>query len=172
LRELNQKLRTDLLGEKHRNEQLKIRLDKSESLVITLGTSNSVRGNRTIDREHKEDGSDQESSSDDDEDEDGGEDEDGQEQSSPSSEPSEDGQEGTEESGADQNMSTSPDLRATRTDSKEGDKGKDTAPTNMSSYREALKAPKERRSHDSTIGTSSGTETAPNAHQAAHPLLS
>ena len=39
LKEQNQKLRTDLLAEKYRNEQLKIRLDKAEALVITMGTS-------------------------------------------------------------------------------------------------------------------------------------
>ncbi len=76
MKELNQKLKADLLGEKHRNDHLKIRLDKSEALVISLGTSGSVKRRRTAEQEHKDDGSDQESSSDDDEDEDGGEDED------------------------------------------------------------------------------------------------
>ncbi len=59
LKELNQKLRTDLLGEKYRNEQFKIRLDKAEALVITLGTSSSVKRRRTVEQEHEDDGSDQ-----------------------------------------------------------------------------------------------------------------
>ena len=109
------KIRTDLLAEKYRNEQLKIRLDKSEALVITLGTSSPVKRKRTAQQEHKDDGSDQGSSSDGDEDEDGGEDEDEQEQSSSSS--SYNGQEGTEAPpGADQDMRKSPDLSAPRAD--------------------------------------------------------
>ncbi len=99
------------------------------------------------------------SSSDDDEDEDGGEDEDEKEQSSSSSD---DGHSGAgAQPGANQNMETSPDLSAPRTDPRKTDKGKDTAPASRSSYREALKAPKEHHSHDATMDTASGTETAP-----------
>jgi hypothetical protein len=79
---LNKKLRADLLEEKHRNERMKIRLDKAEALAISLGTPKTNKRNRT---EHESDGSDHGSPSSDDEDEDNGEDEDEQEQSERSS---------------------------------------------------------------------------------------
>ncbi len=106
MEQLNKKLRADLLEEKHRNERMKIRMDKAEALAIRLGTSKT-----------KDDRSDHGSSSSDDEDEDGGEDEDEQEQSVHSSSSSDDGQGGAgTQQGADQNMETSPDLSAPRTD--------------------------------------------------------
>ncbi len=163
MKEQNKKLRADLLGEKHRSDQLTIRLEKSEALVITLGISSSVKRRRTVEQEHKDDGSGQESSSDDDEDEDGGEDEDDDEkEQSSSSSDDEQGRAGAQ-SGADQNMEASPDLNAPRTDPGKTDKGKDTAaPAFRSSYRdEALEAPKEHHTQDATMDTSSGTEAAP-----------
>ena len=80
-RERNKKLWADLLGERGYIDQLKIRLDKAEALVISLGTANPGKRSRTDEQEHKDDGSDHGSSSSDDEDEDGGEDEDEREQS-------------------------------------------------------------------------------------------
>ena len=88
MEQLNRKLRADLLEEKHRNEQMKVRLDKAESLAISLGTPNPGKRRRAAaNLEHDGDGSDESSSSDDEED--GEEDEDEQDQSS-SSPPSED----------------------------------------------------------------------------------
>ncbi len=143
-------------------DQLKSRLDKAEALVISLGTANPGKKSRTDEQEHKDDGSDYGSSSSDDEDEDGGEDEDEREQSDHSSSSSDNGQGGAGgQPGADQNMETSPDLGAPRTGPKKTDKVKDAAPANRTSYREALKAPKEHQSRDATIGTSSGTDAAP-----------
>ncbi len=40
LEQMNRKLRADLLEEKYRNERMKTRLDKAESLAISLGTPN------------------------------------------------------------------------------------------------------------------------------------
>ncbi len=94
LEQLNKKLRADLLEEKHRNERMKIRMDKAEALAIKLGTSKA-----------KDDRSDHGSSSGDDEDENSGEDEDEQEQSVHSSSSSDDGQGGAGTlQGADQNI--------------------------------------------------------------------
>ena len=76
MNQLNKRLRADLLEEKHRNERMKIRLDKAEALAISLGTPKPSRRNRTDEQEHEDDGSDHGSSSSDDEDEDGDEDED------------------------------------------------------------------------------------------------
>ena len=153
--ELNKKLRADLLGEKHRNEQMKIRLDRAEALAIKLGTPKTNRGYRT---EHESDGSDHESSSIDDEDEDDGEDE----QSERSSSSSEDGQGGAEEQpGTDQVMETSDDSRAPDADPKKNDKDKRASPVNRTSYKEVLKIPKEQRARDAIMTTSSGTEAAP-----------
>jgi hypothetical protein len=58
-------------------------------------------------------------------------------------------------------METSPDSSAPRTDPKKNDKDKDAAPANRTSYREALKTPKEQHARDATMDTSSGTEAAP-----------
>ncbi len=89
MEQLNKRLRADLLEEKYRNEQMKIRLDKAEALAISLGASNPSKRRRTsVNLEHDDDVSDQSSSSDDEE---GGEedeneqDEDEQDQSSSSS---------------------------------------------------------------------------------------
>ena len=68
LKEQNQKLRTDLLAEKYRNEQLKIRLDKAEALVVVMGTSTPVKRRRTDGEGHADGGSEQGSSSSGDED--------------------------------------------------------------------------------------------------------
>ncbi len=117
------------MGESTYIDQLKSRLDKAEALVISLGTANPGKKSRTDEQEHKDDGSDHGSSSSDDEDEDGGEDEDEREQSDHSSSSSDDGQGGAGgQPGADQNMETSPDLGAPRTDPKKTDKGIDAAP--------------------------------------------
>ena len=162
LEQLNKRLRADLLEEKHRNERMKIRMDKAEALAIRLGAPKTSKRSRTDEQEHEDDGSEHGSSSSNDEDEDSDEDEDEREQSDHSSSSSDDGQGGAgAQPGADQNMETSPDLSAPRTDPKKTDKGKDAAPANRSSYREALKAPKEHHSHNATIDTSSGTEAAP-----------
>ncbi len=40
LEQMNRKLRADLLEKKYRNERMKTRLDKAESLAISLGTPN------------------------------------------------------------------------------------------------------------------------------------
>jgi hypothetical protein len=47
MEQLNKKLRADLLEEKHRNERMKIRLDKAEALAISLGTPKTSKRNRT-----------------------------------------------------------------------------------------------------------------------------
>jgi hypothetical protein len=127
-----------------------------------VGTPKTSKRNRTDEQEHEGDGSDHGSSSSDAEDEEDDEDEDEQEQSDHSSSSYEDGQDGAKEPpGTDQNMETSPDLSAPRTDPKKTYKGKDAAPTNRPSYRDALKAPKEQHPQDATMDTSSGTEAAP-----------
>jgi hypothetical protein len=47
------------LGEKNYNDQLKVRLNKAEALVLSLGTPKSIKRRRTaVDQEHNEDGSD------------------------------------------------------------------------------------------------------------------
>jgi hypothetical protein len=75
MKQLNKRLRADLLEERHRNEQMKIGLDKAEALAISLGTPKPSKRRRTaVNLEHDDVGSDQESSSDNDED--GEEDED------------------------------------------------------------------------------------------------
>jgi hypothetical protein len=160
--ERNKKFWADLLGERSYIEQLKIRLDRAEALAISLGTPKPNKRSRTDEQEHKDDGSDHEPSSSDDEDEDGGEDEDEREQSNHSSSSSDDGQSGAgAQPGTDQNMETSPDLSAPRTDPGKTDKGKDTATTTRSSYREALEAPKEHHARDAIMSTSSGTDSVP-----------
>ena len=70
MKERNKKLCADLLGERCLNDQLTIRLEKSEALAITLGISGSVKRKRAVEKEHKDDAPGQESSSDDDEGED------------------------------------------------------------------------------------------------------
>jgi hypothetical protein len=57
-------------------------------------------------------------------------------------------------------MEVSSDSNAPRAEPK-NIKGKDNAPLNRSSYREALKAPKEHRPRGTNKGASSGTEAAP-----------
>ncbi len=160
---LNKKLRADLLGERHRNEQMKIRLDRAEALAIRLGTPKTNKRSRTDEREHESDGSDHgSSSSSGGEDEDDGEDEDEQEQSERFSSSSEDEQGGAKEQpGTDQVMETSNDSNAPDADPKKNDKDKKTAPVNRTSYREVLKTPKEQHTRDATTTTLSGTEAAP-----------
>ena len=58
-------------------------------------------------------------------------------------------------------METSNDSRAPDADPKKNDKDKKAAPVNGTSYREALKTPKEQHTRDATTTTSSGTEAAP-----------
>jgi hypothetical protein len=134
MEQLNKKLRADLLEEKHRDERMKIRLDKAEALAISLGTTKPSKKSRTDEQEHEDDESDHGSSSSDDEDEDGNEDEDEQEQSdhSSSSSNNEQGGAGAQRS-TDQIMETSKDLSAPRTDPKKTDKEKDAAPANRAS---------------------------------------
>jgi hypothetical protein len=155
MKQQNKKLRADLLGERHRNEQMKIRLDKAEALAIRLGTPNTNKRSRT-------DGSDHGSSSSNDEDEDNSEDEDEHEQSERSSSSSEDEQGGAkEQQRTDQIMEISDDSNAPDADPKRSDEDKRAAPANRASYREALKIPKEKHARDAIMTTSSGTEAAP-----------
>ena len=163
LEQLNKKLRSDLLGERHRNELMKIRLDRAEALAIRLGTPKTNKRSRTDEREHESDESDHgSSSSSGGEDEDDGEDEDEQEQSEHFSSSSEDEQGGAKEQpGTDEVMEISDDSNAPDADPGKNDEDKKTAPVSRTSYREALKTPKEQHARDGTTTTSSGTGAAP-----------
>jgi hypothetical protein len=54
MEQLNKKLRADLLEEKHRNERMRIRLDKAEALAISFGTSRTSKKGGTDDQEHED----------------------------------------------------------------------------------------------------------------------
>ena len=58
MNQLNKRLRADLFEEKHRNERMRIRLDKAEALAISLGTPKTSKRNRTDEQEQEGDGSD------------------------------------------------------------------------------------------------------------------
>ena len=162
LEQLNKKLRADLLEEKHRNERMRIRMDKAEALAIRLGAPKTNKRSRTDEQGHESDGSDHGSSSSDDEDEDDGEDEDEQEQSERSSSHSEDEQDGAKgQQGTDQVMETSKDSSTLHADPKGNNKDKEAAPGDRTTYREALKTPIEQHARDAIMTTSSGTEAVP-----------
>ena len=162
LEQLNKRLRADLLEEKHRNERMRIRMDKAEALAIRLGAPKTNKRSRTDEQGHESDGSDHGSSSSDDEDEDDGEDEDEQEQSERSSSHSEDEQDGAKgQQGTDQVMETSKDSSTLHADPKGNNKDKEAAPGDRTTYREALKTPIEQHARDAIMTTSSGTEAVP-----------
>ncbi len=119
LEQMNRKLRADLLEEKYRNERMKARLDKAESLAISLGTPKPGKKRRAADSlERDENGSKGTPSTDNGEEESDGEDEsdDASEQSSPSSPSEDESGEKEHQQQPDQAMESAIDLSASPTE--------------------------------------------------------
>jgi hypothetical protein len=146
---------------------MKARLDKAESLAISLGNPNPGKKRRTADSlERDEDGSEGTSSSDNDEEESDGEDEDdGASEQSSSSFPSEDeGGEKEHQQQSNQVMEPTIGLSVSPTDPDKTSKETSAGPANRLSFKQALEISKNSRSQGAAIGTSTGTDSVP-AHR-------
>ncbi len=137
-------------------EHLKSRLNKAESLVLSMGTPEAIRSRGTSRRQaDKKEVSEQSSSSEEDDD---------QDQSSSSSSEDDHDEDGAQERAA-QNTEMSIDFSISPTDS--GETNKETGaplPATRPSFREVLDSSRERPSRDVTMDGPTGTEITP-AHQ-------
>ena len=163
---MNRKLRADLLEEKYRNERMKTRLDKAESLAIRLGTPNPSKKRRAASSlERDGDGSEGTSSSDNGEEESDEDEDDGvSEQSSSSSPPEDEGGEREQQQQTDQVMEPAIDLSVSLTDPDKASKETSAAPANRLSFKQALEITRNNRAKDAAIGTSTGTDSV-SAHR-------
>ena len=142
-------------------------MDKAESLVISLGTPNPGKKRRAADSlERDENGSEGTPSTDNGEEESDGEDEsdDASEQSSPSSPSEDESGEKEHQQQPDQVMESAIDLSASPTEPTKTSKETSTAPVNRLSFKQALEITRNNRAKDTSIGTSTGTDSVP-AHR-------
>jgi hypothetical protein len=161
---MNKKLRADLLEEKYRNERMKARLDKAESLAISLGTPDLGKKRRAAGSlERDDEGSEGATSSDDGEEEsDGDEEEDSSsERSSSSSHSGEEGGEQEQQQQPDQVMEPAIDLSVSPTDPVEDGKETSAAPANRLSFKQALEISKKNRSQSAAVSTKAKTDLVP-----------
>ena len=164
LEQMNKKLRADLLEEKYRNERMRARLDKAESLAISLGTPDLGKKRRAAGSlERDDERSEGATSSDDGEEEsDGDEEEDGSsERSSSSSHSGEEGGEQEQQQQPDQVMEPAIDLSVSPTDPVEDGKETSAAPANRLSFKQALEISKKNRSQSAAVSTKAKTDPVP-----------